>query len=80
MAQTEIIVQSAKEMAEAGEILAQETLKNRVSAPLIIGLKGELGAGKTIFTQGFAGGLGIKDKITSPTFVIFKKFLILSRA
>ena len=74
MAQTEIIVQSAKEMAKAGEILAQETLKKRVRAPLIIGLKGELGAGKTIFTQGFAGGLGIKDKITSPTFVIFKKY------
>ena len=74
MAQTEIIVQSAKEMAKAGEILAQETLKKRVRAPLIIGLKGELGAGKTTFTQGFAGGLGIKDKITSPTFVIFKKY------
>ena len=74
MAQTEIIVQSAKEMAKAGEMLAQETLEKRVHAPLIIGLKGELGGGKTTFAQGFARGLGVKDKITSPTFVIFKKY------
>ena len=35
-------------------------------------LDGELGAGKTTFTQGFAKGLGIKEKIQSPTFVIKK--------
>ena len=36
----------------------------------VIVLSGELGAGKTTFTQGFARGLGITDAITSPTFVI----------
>lgn len=36
----------------------------------IIALTGSLGAGKTTFAQGFAEGLGIKDKILSPTFVI----------
>jgi len=40
----------------------------------IIGLKGDLGGGKTTFLQGFAKGLGIKEKITSPTFVISKRF------
>ncbi|MFA4998618.1 MAG: tRNA (adenosine(37)-N6)-threonylcarbamoyltransferase complex ATPase subunit type 1 TsaE [Candidatus Paceibacterota bacterium] len=40
----------------------------------IIGLKGDLGGGKTTFLQGFAKGLGIKEKITSPTFVIAKRF------
>lgn len=39
----------------------------------VIGLSGELGAGKTCFTQGFAEGLGIKEKITSPTFTIIKQ-------
>jgi len=43
---------------------------------IIFGLRGELGAGKTTFVQGFADGLRIKDKILSPTFVILKKFRI----
>ncbi len=43
---------------------------------LIIGLEGDLGGGKTTFLQGFAKGLGIKEKILSPTFVIVKKFRI----
>ena len=38
----------------------------------VIALTGELGAGKTTFTQGFAEGLGIKDKIISPTFVLMR--------
>jgi len=43
---------------------------------IILGLRGELGTGKTTFVQGFAKGLGVKDKILSPTFVILKKFKI----
>lgn len=42
----------------------------------VIALVGELGAGKTTFTQGFARGLGIKDKIISPTFVLIRQHLI----
>lgn len=42
----------------------------------IIGLIGELGAGKTIFTKGLAAGLGIKKNITSPTFVLMKIYPI----
>lgn len=33
-------------------------------------LSGELGAGKTTFTQGVAAGLGVRGPVTSPTFVI----------
>lgn len=33
-------------------------------------LGGDLGAGKTTFTQGLAGGLGVRGDVTSPTFVI----------
>lgn len=36
----------------------------------VLVLTGDLGAGKTTFTQGLARGLGITDAITSPTFVI----------
>lgn len=42
----------------------------------VVGLKGDLGSGKTTFMQGFARSLGIKEKILSPTFVIIKKYKI----
>ena len=38
-------------------------------------LEGDLGVGKTIFTQGFAKGLGVEDEyITSPTFTIINEY------
>ena len=37
-------------------------------------VSGDLGAGKTVFAKGFAKGLGIKDTITSPTFVIMNRY------
>lgn len=43
---------------------------------LIFYLTGELGAGKTHFVKGLAQALGIEDNITSPTFVLMKKFVI----
>lgn len=42
----------------------------------VIALTGELGAGKTTFVQGFAKGLGIKEKIISPTFVLIRQHQI----
>lgn len=44
----------------------------------VIALTGNLGAGKTTFTQGFARGLGIKRTIQSPTFVLMKRFSLTS--
>lgn len=37
-------------------------------------LEGELGAGKTVFTQGFASGLGIDGPVNSPTFTILQLY------
>jgi len=37
-------------------------------------LNGELGVGKTVFTQGFAEGLGIEDAVNSPTFTIVQQY------
>lgn len=42
----------------------------------VIALSGNLGSGKTTFTQGFIKALGVKHQITSPTFVIFRKYHI----
>lgn len=46
------------------------------SAANIFALTGELGAGKTIFVQGFAKGLRITEKIISPTFVLIRQHQI----
>lgn len=45
-------------------------LGERLRAGDLVILSGELGAGKTTFTQGLAEGLGVRGPITSPTFVI----------
>ena len=37
-------------------------------------LEGDLGVGKTVFTQGFAKGLGINEPISSPTFTIVQEY------
>ncbi len=42
----------------------------------MLALAGELGAGKTTFAQGFAKGLGVKEKILSPTFILLREFKI----
>lgn len=60
-------VDKTKEIAAE---LAKQT-KNHVFA-----LTGELGAGKTTFIQGFAKGLGITEKIISPTFVFIRQHQI----
>ena len=44
----------------------------------MLGLIGNLGAGKTIFTKGLALGLGIKKNIASPTFVLMKVYPVKS--
>src|SRR3989338_11460751 len=61
---------SEKETKNLGEKLAQSRQGN------ILALIGELGAGKTTFVQGFAKGLGIKEKIISPTFVLIRQHQI----
>ena len=43
---------------------------------IVIALEGELGAGKTVFAQGFAKALKMKAKIKSPTFTLMKRYLI----
>lgn len=60
--------------------LAAQLVKKLLRAPhkknkaFIIKLNGELGAGKTTFTQGFAKALGISHRLTSPTFVIMRRY------
>ncbi len=50
---------------------AYELAKNACPGDIIC-LDGDLGVGKTVFTQGFAAGLGIKEPVNSPTFTILQ--------
>jgi tRNA threonylcarbamoyladenosine biosynthesis protein TsaE len=47
-----------------------ETIGCQLSAGAVIGLVGELGAGKTQFVKGLAHGLGITEPVLSPTFAL----------
>ena len=55
-----------------------EALGARLGAALqpgaVIAFTGDLGAGKTAFTRGLARGLGIADRVTSPTFTIVNEY------
>lgn len=48
--------------------------KQKRKGALIIALIGDLGAGKTTFARGFLKGLKVKNKVTSPTFVLIKRY------
>jgi tRNA threonylcarbamoyladenosine biosynthesis protein TsaE len=71
-----INTQTPSATKKIGQILAQEILVSlkKQNRALVFGLIGDLGSGKTTFIQGLASGLKIKNKILSPTFVIFKKY------
>jgi tRNA threonylcarbamoyladenosine biosynthesis protein TsaE len=47
----------------------------RVEGAHVLALVGDLGAGKTTFTQGLAQGLGVHAPVTSPTFVLINRYL-----
>lgn len=67
--QFEIVTESAGQTKRLAAALAVH-----LTASDVIALTGDLGAGKTTFTQGLAAGLGIKEPIVSPTFTILRVY------
>jgi tRNA threonylcarbamoyladenosine biosynthesis protein TsaE len=57
--ETRAIASGLASVAEAGDVLC---------------LWGELGAGKTVFAKGFGAGLGVRDTISSPSFVLMGEY------
>ena len=74
--QGEFIVKNLEETQK----LAQDWLRSFVGRAgaegkgVVVGLSGHLGSGKTAFTKIVAKELGIQEHITSPTFVLMKKY------
>ena len=58
-----------KETFEIGKALGENAKPGQVYT-----LIGDLGVGKTVFTQGVAAGLGIKEPVNSPTFTILQVY------
>lgn len=58
-----------EETYELGRSLGREAEPGQVYC-----LDGDLGVGKTVFTQGFAAGLGIAEPVNSPTFTIVQQY------
>ncbi len=86
-----IITSSSENTQEYGVQFAKKILSSltrrrfgmyqtvRPLANVVICLYGDLGSGKTTFTQGLAKGLGIKKRIISPTFVIVRSYEVKSQ-
>jgi tRNA threonylcarbamoyladenosine biosynthesis protein TsaE len=64
-----LTTKSTEETIELGKKIGAFLLPNDV-----IALTGQLGAGKTTLIQGIAAGLGVKDYVTSPTFIIINEY------
>ena len=60
---------SAEETYELGKKIGMEALPGQIYT-----LVGDLGVGKTVFTQGVAAGLNISEPISSPTFTIVQEY------
>jgi len=68
-------VESVEQLKEeAGNFLQKLTIGEKAT---VVGLIGELGAGKTSFVQGVAEALGITESVTSPTFVLEKIYQLV---
>jgi L-threonylcarbamoyladenylate synthase len=82
-----LISKSEKETEKIAEFLLKKYLKPSVAKAtspltgrpsLIFALTGDLGCGKTVFSRKIGHLLGVKEKITSPTFVIYNEYSISS--
>jgi tRNA threonylcarbamoyladenosine biosynthesis protein TsaE len=66
--------QTPQETTALGQTLAALLKENPGKYPRVFCLYGDLGSGKTTFTQGLAAGLGINERILSPTYIITRHY------
>lgn len=65
----EYVSNSPAETEDLGAALAE-----RLKPGTVVAFSGDLGAGKTAFVRGMARGLGISERVTSPTFTIVNEY------
>lgn len=75
-----LISKSEKETEKIAEFMLKKILKSSKHDPIkpvVFGLSGDLGCGKTVFSRKVGHMLGVKEKITSPTFVIYNEYKLV---
>lgn len=76
MMETQWTTHSPEETAEKAGLLLKDALASpqAIQAGIVFALYGDLGSGKTCFAQGIASALGIRQVVTSPTFIIMNEY------
>lgn len=69
-----LISNSEKETEKIAEFIFKRILDKNMEKPIVFGLSGDLGCGKTVFSRKIGKILGIEEKITSPTFFIYNEY------
>jgi tRNA threonylcarbamoyladenosine biosynthesis protein TsaE len=69
-----LLLESLEQTEQFAKKTADQTLRLFPDEPVMITLSGDLGAGKTTWTQSFGKALGVKRTINSPTFTIMKAY------
>lgn len=74
MVESTIITKNVEQTLQLGQEIAKKLRGGQT-----ILLYGDLGSGKTTLAQGIAKGLGVKGHVTSPTFLIIKRYALEER-
>jgi L-threonylcarbamoyladenylate synthase len=69
-----LISNSVKETEKIAEFVLKKILDKQIEKPIVFGLSGELGCGKTVFSRKIGNVIGVEEKITSPTFFIYNEY------
>lgn len=74
-----MVITDVSELPQVAEAVLELAKAQNQEAAVVCALHGDLGAGKTAFTQAFAKILGVQEVVTSPTFVIMKLYELLNQ-
>ncbi len=70
----EVLSRSEEATKNVAKEIWQKYYQNQGKRAIVFALQGEMGAGKTIFTKGLALALGIKDVVTSPSYIFEQEY------
>jgi len=77
MEKTNITTKNSRETIAVAKAFAKELMETKSGKhAAVIGLVGELGAGKTLFVKSFMRAIGVRQKLVSPTFILMRNFRV----